>query len=452
MREHSRDFLRIRTEMAAGKGVAGRKNRSGRRKRKRVVHRGRLGIATAESSEDLGVNKAPNQRPAPGFASLTATSLFAAMRPEAPDHQKSLMNLHTLPAILAGIFAAHLALTPAHAGHMVEPAPDKSKIVEPVEDGLPPGMWTLGAKFSDGLQSGYFDSVTPFFSRGGFTFFLNTRSTLADNSQYLGSYGLGVRYLVPDREVILGANVYYDSLESQFGNRFDQLGIGLELLTRWFDARVNWYLPDDGIYDEGGFTRSRSEDSTGATFVENGLIKQRTTETTRNTAYRRHESALEGYNMEAGFLVPGVDRYFELRLLAGYYRYEAAFGRTFEGLKARAEARFLPGLIADVEYWDDRELVGGHWVAGIRATVPFSIGNLFTGKNPFEGASEMFRPRKREFRERLSEMVIRSHRVFTTQSDPIPSETKTDEETGEKVIGTVPPPQQSSPPEEEIPD
>jgi len=349
------------------------------------------------------------------------------------------MNSRALPAFLAGIFTACFAGISAHAGHMVEPL-DKSKIVEPADDSLPPAELTLGAKFSDGLQSGYLDSVTPFANVSGFTFFLSTRSTLADDSQYLGSYGLGVRYLVPDHEIIVGANVFYDGIESQFGNHFDQLGLGFELLTHWFDARLNWYLPVGSIYETTSFTRSHSHDRTGSPFVDDGLIKERTTHITDRTTFNRFESALEGFNLEGGFLVPGLDRYFELRILAGYYRYEAAFGRTFEGVKARAEARFLPGLIGDVEYWDDRELVGGHWVAGIRVSVPFSIGNLCTGKNPFEGAREMFRPRRREFRERLGEMVIRSHRVMTTESDPQPGKTETDKETSDRVIGNVPPP------------
>ncbi len=271
------------------------------------------------------------------------------------------MKPRFLSVFLAGAFITHLLAAKAHAGHLVQSAPEPGKSVEPADNPLPAGELTLGGKFSDGLQSGYFDAVVPFAQAGGFTFFLSTRDTLADDSQYLGSYGLGARYLVPGHEVILGANVFYDDIESRFGNHFDQLGLGFELLTHWFDARLNWYLPDGSIYQSSSFTRSRSHDEKGSTFVEDGLIKQRTTHLAQRTVYNRYESALEGFNLEGGFLVPGLDRYFELRLLAGYYRYEGAFGRTFEGVKARAEARFLPGLIGDLEYWDDRELVGGHW-------------------------------------------------------------------------------------------
>jgi len=341
----------------------------------------------------------------------------------------------------------------ASAGHMVSP-PDKSRIVEPVVESLPPGTITAGGKFSSDLQSGFIDALLPFWGPRNVTAFASARGTWDDNSQSLGSVGLGVRYLLPDREIILGANVFYDSIDSQYGNHFDQLGLGLEFLSRWFDARVNWYLPDDSTYETGRSATSRQRTRTGGTFVEDGLIKQRFTEIDDRVFYRSSESALEGFNLEGGFLVPGVDRYFELRLLAGYYRYTAAFGQRHEGFKARAEARFLPGVIGDLEYWDDAALVGGHWVAGIRVSVPFSVENLFTGRNPFEGAGEMFKPRKREFRERLSEMVIRSHRVMTSNSNPQQAGTETNLENSDKIVGTVPPPPpivQSSPEEEGLP-
>jgi hypothetical protein len=335
---------------------------------------------------------------------------------------------------------------------MVSP-PDKSKIIEPVAESLSPGTITAGGKFSDHLQSGYIDAVLPFWEARNVTVFASARGTWDDNSQSLGSVGLGMRYLIPDREIILGANVFYDSIDSRYGNHFDQLGLGLEFLSRWFDARANWYLPDDSIYTSESFTTTSKRQRSGGTFVEDGLIKQRFTELEERVFYKRFESALEGFNFEGGFLVPGVDRYFELRLLAGYYRYTAAFGQRYEGFKARAEARFLPGVIGDLEYWDDAHLVGGHWVAGVRVSVPFSVENLFTGRNPFEGAGEMFRPRKREFRERLSEMVIRSHRVMTTNSDPQQVNTETNSENSDKIVGTVPPPPPPPPSDsEEVPE
>ena len=140
-------------------------------------------------------------------------------------------------------------------------------------------------------------------------------------------------------------------------------------------------------------TRARSWSAVGAA------------ETTDSVRYGRFESALEGLNVEAGFLVPGLEKYTEVRLFAGYHHYNNPFGKDFDGFQARLEARLLPGLIADVEYWDDARLMGGHWTAGLRASVPFSLFALARGQNPFAGTSDYFRPRSRDFNERLSEMV-----------------------------------------------
>ena len=87
---------------------------------------------------------------------------------------------------------------------------------------------------------------------------------------------------------------------------------------------------------------------------------------------------------------------------------------------------------------DDAYLKGSHWSAGVRASVPFSFFNLFSGRNPFEGAGEAFRPRQREFRERLSDMVIRSHDVKTVTGDQTNSSQST--KTSTHFLGTVPKP------------
>jgi hypothetical protein len=60
-------------------------------------------------------------------------------------------------------------------------------------------------------------------------------------------------------------------------------------------------------------------------------------------------------------------------------------------------------------------LNGGNWVAGVRVSLPFEIGNLVQGKNPFAGAGDAFKfGKRREFKERLGETVWRSHREQTT--------------------------------------
>ena len=339
---------------------------------------------------------------------------------------------------------------PADAGHEIGTAPGKDKMMAPVADPLPAGMITFGGKSSSQLQSGYVDSLLPFWAPGDFTVFLNSRATLDDSSQFLSSTGLGARYLVPGHDVILGANAYYDSIDSQYGNHFDQLGLGAEVLTRWVDARFNYYLPDNSQPEIDRTTHESVTRRSGAVFGNQVgprriLVQQQQFKTVKKTTDIRSEAALEGFNAEIGFLVPGLDQYMELRLFAGAYHYDNPLGEDYSGFKARAEARLLPGVIANVEYWDDTYMTGGHWVGELRVTMPFSFYNLASGRNPFEGAAEMFTPRARDFRERLSDMVLRSHRVLTTTGSSSNSSQSTSVKTDTVNVINLRPPVTASP-------
>jgi hypothetical protein len=323
-------------------------------------------------------------------------------------------------------FASVLTLSSALAGNETKAV----KEVTPLEPSIrtwfpdtPPGFVTLGSQFSDHATGLFADSITGLWApkeRDAF-FFLNSRYHWEDNSQFISSTGLGFRKLLPTQEIILGANAFYDSINSAAGNDFDQLGLGVEVLTHWVDARFNYYLPDNDHYETGRRTSSRSSSSIGPEYTSGAFISQDIRESNRRQSFRSYEAALEGFNAEVGFLVPGLDRYAEVRLYAGYYHYDNPFGSDYEGFKARLEARVLPGVVADLEYWDDAALMGGHWTGGVRVSVPFSIYNLVTGRNPFAGIAENFTPRKRAFRERMGDMIERSHRIQTTGSGDMPA-------------------------------
>jgi hypothetical protein len=335
------------------------------------------------------------------------------------------MKKSLLTALAFSTFACQWAIPTAHAGIEQKsennPAHGKGIAEETrtVFPDWPPGSLTFGAAFSEDLTGGYLDAITSLWaSRTRQSYlFLNSRYRWEDNDQFISSTGLGFRQMILENRAIVGANVFWDSIDSANGHDFNQLGIGFEFLTKWVDFRFNYYLPEDDQYEIGrSSNRSTTRSFAGASGIE----------TTRTSQFRAFEAGLEGFNTEVGFLVPGLDRYADVRLYAGYYHYDNPFGGDFDGFKARMEARVLQGVTLDLEYWDDAELNGGNWTGGVRVSLPFTFGNLFRGRNPFEGAGETFKPYQRELKDRMGDMIVRSHRVQTVSSEPTLVGTRTD--------------------------
>lgn len=361
--------------------------------------------ASTEEAATVEKTKAPAES-----AKVTASKKKAtpSAKPKASDQ-----GLDT-PAPKAKAKAAPATKCPACAPEgkgTVPPAPVRTWFPED-----PFSSFTLGTMFSDEATGAYLDAIVGLWApetRDAFVF-LNGRFHWEDNDQQITSVGLGFRKLLPGHDVILGANAYYDSVHSEHGNDIYQLGLGVEVLTHWVDARFNYYLPENDQFVVGRSSTSSTHRNLGP-----GGIRINTTQQN----FVQLETGLEGFNAEVGFLIPGLDKFAEVRAFIGYYHYDNPFGADFDGVKARLEARLLRGVSVGVEYWDDEELMGGHWTAEVGVTLPFSFYNLFTGKNPFEGAGESFQRLPRNFSDRLSDTVDRSHRIQTVTSGNLPDGT-----------------------------
>ena len=335
------------------------------------------------------------------------------------------MNSRVIFLLLQIAIAAGGLICTSLAGSLIR-GPETQR--EPID-----GAFTLGYQGSENAHTGYADVLHPLYAPSpNVALFYDGQFAFDDSDQDKHSHGLVLRYRVPDHDIIFGANVYYDSMESGLGNRFDQLGFGVEVLTKWIDFRANYYLPDQKreridtrtvmvaeIERELALTGIRRFLGAGEVVVPQFLFAESISGKFQRFEFTRFESPLEGLDAELGFLIPGLDRYAELRVFGGYYHFLNPYGRDYDGFKARFEARVRRGITAEVEYWDDDSLNGGQWSGGVRVSLPFNLGNLFAGRNPFEGASEAFGPPSGDFGDRLSDLVIRSRRVKTTTSDYI---------------------------------
>ncbi|MGF1657229.1 MAG: inverse autotransporter beta domain-containing protein [Verrucomicrobiales bacterium] len=195
-----------------------------------------------------------------------------------------------------------------------------------------------------------------------------------------------------DDGFFVGANAYYDFVNTAAGSDFNQLGFGLEAGTRRLELRFNYYYPLDNAK-----TLSRNT-STETLTRGNQRITTRTTS-------EIFEEPLEGWNAEVALLVPYLDAFLDVQLLAGYYDFSGdRSSATVDGWRFGLETRPIPSLVAFVYYTPEKELYQDEWLAGARIEIPFG------GSRSAGGLS----PRPRSLRERLYDSPTRQNVAITT--------------------------------------
>ena len=300
---------------------------------------------------------------------------------------------------------------------------------------------------------------------------MNPRGSLKDEGETEGNVGVGFRHLLGEGSAIVGANVYYDHRQSKFGNSWSQWGAGLEFLSNWVDARVNYYQPEDrdmlinqgsvqtvqvetsssidtskrnvfsSTREQTGFSSVSSAANVG--FSGNSLNGDNTTQnttqyrdtstrtvftttkltTTTNTTttdlfFEQFEGGLDGWDAELGIKLPTPDTLPEARVFAGYYDFDKPYGGEIKGVKGRLEVRMGPYFTLDAELFDDAQLNNTKWFLGARLHVPFDMAKLFSGQSPFGmRKSALADFRNRSLKSRMIEDVIRDVRIQTGESD-----------------------------------
>ncbi|MEZ5432357.1 MAG: inverse autotransporter beta domain-containing protein [Verrucomicrobiales bacterium] len=240
--------------------------------------------------------------------------------------------------------------------------------------------------------------------------------------------------------------------------RFLARGIGVEAGTRYLEMRANYYLPfsDDHTIsrrtetDIVRYSRTDKKTVTGPPYTSGGQIVQnvtrksttRTTTRTTRTTYELFEEGLEGWDLEAALLVPGIDQFCEVKLIGGYYSFSGERSQIeIDGWRAGIEARPVPALVLHATWFESDRLYQDNWLAGFRLEVPLD-GNL----------RQAFTPGRRHLAERLFEPVHRKNsalttngaeeeEVSTTQTSST-SQTTTTSTTG-NVIGSLAPPERT---------
>jgi len=238
------------------------------------------------------------------------------------------------------------------------------------------GRLTVGGSFGEDREVYHLDAMIPVLRSRTAGLFLNPRGVLVPDESQEASLGLVARRLLEGPSVILGINGYYDAAETEADNTFEQAGGGVEVLSRWVDARANYYSP---------VTDSRMTDTTV-------------------------EEALEGWDAEVGVWLPYVSRYAPTAVYAGYYAFDPeGTGEDIDGFKARLESRLHPNITLDAEWYDDKDYAGSEYYVGLRLQIPLDFwkgARMHRGNGripPF--SARMLDPVHRDVRVRLLESV-----------------------------------------------
>lgn len=307
----------------------------------------------------------------------------------------------------------------------------------------------FGAKTNDAYTDGSIFLTVPLWSTlgqggslGGDYLFLEPYTSIGDGGEVAASLGLSYRHLFSDEPVsalqkkgiasfmeegwFLGGSLFVDNLNTQHDNSFWQLGVGLEAGTRYLEVRGNYYIPLSGeeLVERSESTQiSRSSSTrlvqsgggasdpyaTGNQIAQDVNLTTSAITTTRTTTTRTvtelFEEGMEGWDVEAAFLMPWLDQWVDLKLIGGYYSFDnQPFGPQsygtgkVHGFKAGAELRPVPAVVLSGYWYEDKRLTGGNWTVGAQLQIPLDR----TWK-------DAFKMRRRHLVEHLAEPVHRQN-------------------------------------------
>ena len=320
--------------------------------------------------------------------------------------------------------------------------------VEPMLKISSPSVVGVGATLAGSQSDIYMDALVPFWqSRSDYVHtiaFFVPRIATTEDIMTTASLGLGIRtlhgegsFMGGDFPWIFGANVFYDFTHAVSNNDYNQVGAGIEWMSPFLDLRVNGYLPEstENKVDETSRTSSSTSSSTtsstsyGSLYARDHSVYQPFTTTTttnfqRTTTtqfFEQYERALQGFDGEAGILLPEKYTLFPVRFYGGFYSFDNPYGDDIVGPKARIEARPFSFLLLDASWYQDEELLGSTWYLGARASMTIGGGPVppVTSKplhDTTEGPkTEAYNPYA-SFQSRLVERIPRNYQAVLTTS------------------------------------
>jgi hypothetical protein len=204
--------------------------------------------------------------------------------------------------------------------------------------------------------------------------------------------------------IYVGANAFLNGLNTAGDQSFWQAAFTAEVGTRWLELRGRYHLPlDDGEQSTERFVNRYSR-----SFNFDGV---RGTETfVTDTTLTLLTESLRGWQADATLLVPGIDRWADLRVIGGYASFESPTLDSLEygSWRLGVDFRPVPAVVLSAMWHENERLFGDHWLFSVGVEVPFETRNLGDGNGGFWGhVKRAFQPRRRHLAERMIEPARR---------------------------------------------
>lgn len=159
---------------------------------------------------------------------------------------------------------------------------------------------------------------SPFLGKCKVIPFWDARGHVFDDGKWAANAGMGLRARWSDR--VYGINAYYDYRNAEHLH-YNQIGVGLETLGTFVDARINGYLPV-------GKKMSPTYDTKFHRFSGHHMLLS-----------QKNEYAMKGIDAEVGFHV-GACASWNFYAATGPYYYHGPLGKNTWGGKARLSAGY----------------------------------------------------------------------------------------------------------------
>jgi len=287
-----------------------------------------------------------------------------------------------------------------------------------------PSDWRIyfhpGVRFgTDDRVIGFYDVLVPLYLSDDSILFINPRFSHDSLDGHEWNLGGGYRHILWKDQLMLGVNAYYDiKKHGMSGKYFDQWGMGFEAMGEFdnvlaeggglgLTGRFNFYIPLSGSKSAGG----AGVGAGGGGYIFHSLGIYIGTGG-GGSVYE----PLCGLDYELGMRIPYLSNYVETWAYAGGYHYQGRESGSLDGFCGRIEVIPADFLVLDFEYRNDNRY-GDEFYGEVKVEVPFSIGNLVTGENPFDGLGSRFGG-SRDLHERMVEPVRRDIdiRIETVES------------------------------------